>query len=146
MKYNYGWNMGPRGPMHGYGRPMRRRSFGGGLMGLLGLIIALRVILPLIGLAAVTAGAVFAGLAAAFSGILSEFACVFFSGTAATAGGVAIGVAIGLIVYRMIRNRKEEERRIREEETAEEVVRSEFPADPEENTFTGTESVRSYYA
>ena len=143
MKYNYGWNMGPRGPM--YGRRMRRRPFGGGLTGLLGLFIALPLILPRICGAVVTAGAVFTGLAVAFVGILSGIIRAFFS-TAAAAGGVATGIAIGLIVYRMIRNRKEEEQRIREEQTAEETVRSGAATDLAENSFTETESVRNYYA
>ena len=140
MKYNYGWNMGPRGPM--YGRRMRHRPSGGDLMSLIGLIIALQVIVPLIGVAAVTAGAVFADLAAAFRGILSAFGHAFFS-TTATAGGVAIGVAIGLIAYRMIRSRKEEEQRTRE---AEADIRSAYPAEAMESSITETESCRHFYA
>lgn len=142
MKYNNGWNMGPRGPM--YGRRMRHRPFGGGLTGLIGLIIALPLILPLICGAVVTAGAVFTGLAVAFVGILAGIIRAFFS-TAAAAGGVATGIAIGLIVYRMIRNRKEEEQRIREEQTAEEAFRSGISAEPDDNSLTETESVRNYY-
>ena len=103
------WNMGPRGPMYGR-RTHRRAGAGSGLLGIFGLLIGIRVILSLIGVAGVVIGAVFTGLAAAFSGVMTAIGAVFaevFSGTAVWAG-VAVGTVIGLIAYRMIRAKKEE--------------------------------------
>lgn len=120
---------------------MRRRSMGGGLLGLFGLLFGLRVILALLGVAGVVIGAVFSGLAAAFSGVIHAFGSVLsgmFSGSAAL-GGVAMGIMIGLILYRMIRQKKEEQVTAAEKE-AKTVV------DAKESEFVEPRSTGSFYA
>ena len=139
MRNNWNWNEGPRGPMNG--RRMHRRTLGGGLLGLFGVLIGLRVILAVLGIAGVVIGAVFTGLAAAFSGVMSALGSVFsevFSGSAVFAG-LAVGIAIGLIAYRMIRAGKEEQE-TRDGEKTEET------ADAMESGCPDIQVSRNYYA
>ena len=92
--WNRGLNRGPRG----------------GLLGLFGLLIGIRVVLAVLGLATVVVGAVCTGMAAVFTGLIAAVRSVFseaFAGSSVIAG-VAVGTAIGLIVYRLIRTKKEE--------------------------------------
>jgi hypothetical protein len=101
------------------------------------------VILSLIGVAGVVIGAVFAGVGAAFRGVFAAVRSVFAGlfGGSMTAGGVAIGIAIGLVVYRMIRQKREnEEARARADETAE------APETPQESEYVEPTSSRNYYA
>ena len=103
------WNMGPRGPY--CGRRAVRRPAGGGLLTVFGLLIGFRLVLAALAIAGVMISAVFSGLAAVFSGVVSAAGTVFsdvFS-SVRTPAGIAVGIAIGLIVYRMIRAKKEEE-------------------------------------
>ena len=91
--WNRGWNRGPRG-----------------LLGRFGLLIGIRVAIAVLGIAVVVIGSVFTGLAAVFSGVIGAIGSVFsevFAGSTVMAG-VAVGTAIGLIAYRMIRAKKEE--------------------------------------
>ena len=101
--WDWNWNAGPRG------RRMRHRPMGGGLLGLFGLLIGFRVVVSVLGVVGIVLGAVFSGLAEAFSGVMEAFgymlSAAFSSGR--VLGGAAIGLAIGLIAWRMIQNRKE---------------------------------------
>ena len=112
MRNNWYRNEGPRGRRFGRSRRYRN-STGGGLIGLLVLLIGLPVMLPLLGAAIISAGALVGGLAAGFVGILHAFRAVFAGLVSASftsfsmIGGVVMGVLIGLIAYRMIRTRKE---------------------------------------
>ena len=98
-------NMGPRGPR--YSRTAQHRPADSGLISLLigfcaagpAIVIALRVI-----------SAVFRGMAFGLSGTMFTvwyvIARAFYH--ARVSGGLAAGIAIGLIAYRMIRAKKEE--------------------------------------
>lgn len=120
--------MGPRGPMNGhrgfnrgfgprYGRPPMgcHRGFGTGL-GVLALLpallfggwIILAVLGAVIGAVIMVLGTVFGGLASAAESV--------FSGIS-TAGGLAVGAAIGYVLFRRFR-RKNAEKASEAEETA----------------------------
>ena len=105
------WMMNGMGP---HGRSMHHRGFFpmGGLFlvpGILfGGLIGLYAILAVLNVAGVVISAVLSGLAYVFTGLIEAFGSVFsgvFSGTAAI-GSVIIGVVLGLIGYRMLRDRK----------------------------------------
>lgn len=149
MRSNWNWdlNRGPQGFGYGYGRRMRRRQAGGGLFllpaVLFGGLIGLRVILILASVAWIVAGSVFTGLAAAFRGVMSAFSAMFsaaFTGISAPLS-VAVGAAIGLILYRSIRSRKAEGG-AQEEETEEETVLSAYADDPQADGCTEANSFR----
>ena len=115
--WNRGWNRGPRG-----------------LLGLFGLLIGIRVAIAVLGIATVVIGAVLTGMAAVFSGLIAAIGSVFsevFAGSTVMAG-VAVGTVIGLIAYRMIRAKKEENgarEETQKKETAE-TTGSEFVETP----------------
>ena len=89
-----------------------RRGMGGGLFLLPGLLlgglVGICAILAVLNVAGIVIGAVFSGLAAAFTGILVEVGFMF-SGVGAglgNIGGLVIGIVIGLIVYNAIRHHR----------------------------------------
>lgn len=100
--------MGPRGRMNGHGEFGRRtycRSTG---MGELILILALLFGGPVIVAMIAIAGAVLTGLGVAFTGVfygIGSLLTHLFSGTVSIAS-VVMGVCIGLILYRRIREKK----------------------------------------
>ena len=118
--------MGPRGPMHGHRgfgparRPMGfHRGFGmGGLFLLPVLLFGGWVILAVIG---GLIGAVIMILSSVFGGLASAAESVF-SGVS-SAGGVALGAAIGFVLYRRLK-RKNAEKASETEETADETNES----------------------
>ena len=144
MRDNRDWDLEWNKGLHG--RRMRR-SPGACLAGLIGLLIGIRVIAAVLGVAGIVIGAVFTGLAAAFTGILSGIGSLLFglfSGSAAS-GGVAAGIAIGLIAYRMIRKRKES-RETSAGENEEYDIPSAGTADLREDADTVTGNIRSHCA
>lgn len=82
----------------------RNRRGGGGLFLLPGLLFGgffgIYVILALLNVAVIVIGAVFSGLAAAFSGILGAVG----SGIG-TAGSVIVGIVIGYVLFTRLKNR-----------------------------------------
>ena len=95
-----------------------RRGMGGGLFLLpclmFGGFFGIYAILAVINVAGTVIGAVFSGLAAAFSGVMSGIGSVL-SGVGegiSSIGGLVIGTVIGLVLYYVIRSR----RNAREEE------------------------------
>ena len=89
-----------------------RRGMGGGLFlfpGLLfGGLFGIYAILAVLNVAGVVIGAVFSGLAAAFSAVIGGVGSVF-SGIGAelgSVGGLVGGVVIGLLLFFWIRSRK----------------------------------------
>lgn len=98
-----------------------RRGMGGGLFLLPGLLFGglfgIYAVLAVLNVAGIVIGAVVSGLAAAFSGLLSAAGAVF-SGIGediGSIGSVVIGIAIGLWLVNMIRNRRKGARDVEEE-------------------------------
>lgn len=98
-----------------------RRGMGGGLFLLPGLLFGglfgIYAVLAVLNVAGIVIGAVVSGLAAAFSGLLSAAGAVF-SGVGegiGSIGSVVIGIAIGLWLVNMIRNRRNGARDAEEE-------------------------------
>ena len=81
-----------------------RRGMGGGLFLIPGLLFGVYAILAVLNVAGIVIGAVFSGLAAAFTGILSAAGSVF-SGIG-TSTGLPIGITLGIVLFYWIRNRK----------------------------------------
>ena len=101
------WMMNGMGP---HGRSMHHRGFFpmGGLFLVPGILFGGSSAFTRFLLAGVVISAVLSGLAYVFTGLIEAFGSVFsgiFSGTAAI-GSVIIGVVLGLIGYRMLRDRK----------------------------------------
>ena len=101
--------MGPRGDrrMHHRGyRPMGGLFLFPGI--LFGGLFGLYVILAVLNVAGVIAGAVFSGIGAAIGGIVSGIGSVF-AGTVSgllSDGGIAAGIVLGIALYYYIRRRK----------------------------------------
>ena len=101
-----------------------RNRRGGGLFLLPGLlfggIFGIYVILAVLNVAGVVIGAVFSGLAAAFSGVIGAIGYVFrtvfsrISFGIGPIGGVIVGIVIGLVLFNRIRNRKAAEETAKE--------------------------------
>ena len=145
MRNNWFWNEGPRGRRYGHSRRYRN-STGSGLIGLLIVLIGLPVMVPLLCAAIIAGSALIGGLAAGFVGIYHAFRALFatsFSGVRMI-GGVAMGVLIGLIAYRMIRARKEA--RAAEEAADRNDDLSASGTCEEENDLTEPQSYRSFNA
>ena len=127
---------------------MRRVHHRGSLIGVAVFLLAIRVILPLIGVLISVAVTVVAGLATGLAGVIRAFRSVFtgiFGGSAALAG-VAVGMVIGLLIYRMLRARKMEAEACAGAEKAEEKTPSGCTAGTQENGYTEAPGCRNYYA
>ena len=87
-----------------------RRGMGGGLFLLPGILFGgffgIYVILAVLNVAGVVIGAVFSGLAAAFSGVVNGIVSVFSD--IGSTGTLIVGIVIGLALYFHIRRRKSE--------------------------------------
>ena len=130
----YGFNMGPRGRMNGHG------GFRPGLMilGILGLIGFAPIALAVLSGLCIGGIAVFGGVLTAIIEILSELGSEAFS-----AGGLAVGIVIGLLLYN--RNRKGSAADRKEAESTGTVGAADNGAQAAEEYYP-TENYRSYGA
>lgn len=130
MRSNWEWNRDFR--CVGGGRGRHRRPAGGGLFGLLALLFCFRVGLVVLGTAGVLVCSLFTALAGALIDVIDGIGSLFAGSE--LAGGVAVGALIGLIAYRMIRAKKEEEKARQAEED-----------EPQKYDYAGEHSIRNYY-
>ena len=79
----------------------------GGLFLIPGILFGIYAILAVLNVAGLVIGAVFSGLATAFSGMISGISGIFSD--AGAAGGLIVGIVIGVVLFYYFRNRKTKE-------------------------------------